>query len=238
MESELFIQTLCLSLCLLVKIENLPSLVGTVVSWMNLDLLAFNILSLVNIEALVRFLDIAEVLSAENKDLPPSRVGAIDLHIFGSSRVLDVERLVVVLGSDGQGLLMEVPDLTVSSVGCLDHHVSVVDKVKVSVFRQLRDNVEWSFNVQSEFLVQFSFAWLTLPFINIHDIPLLPKSISLSIDTNVSIFCVNISDNLHNFTLLIDDRSTLVSEHLPPSRVSSSTSEVIRSTITLNVKRM
>jgi hypothetical protein len=41
--------------------------------------------------------------------------------------------LVVELGLDGQRLLMEVPDLSLSSISSLDNHVSVVDQIKVSV---------------------------------------------------------------------------------------------------------
>jgi len=57
----------------------------------NLNFLTFKILTVVYIKAFAGFLNIAEVLSAINKDLPPSRVGAPDLHIFSSSRVLDIE---------------------------------------------------------------------------------------------------------------------------------------------------
>jgi hypothetical protein len=71
-ESEFLIQSFSLSLCLLVKIKNLPSLVGSVVSVMNLDSCAFLILSLDNIKASIRFLDVAEVFSSESKDLPPA----------------------------------------------------------------------------------------------------------------------------------------------------------------------
>jgi hypothetical protein len=41
--------------------------------------------------------------------------------------------LVVELGLDGQGSLVEVPDLGVSSILGLDDEVSVVDEVKISV---------------------------------------------------------------------------------------------------------
>jgi hypothetical protein len=41
--------------------------------------------------------------------------------------------LVVQLGSDCQGLLMEVPSLGASTISCLDDHVSVVDEIKVSM---------------------------------------------------------------------------------------------------------
>jgi hypothetical protein len=55
------------------------------------------------------------------------------LHVIGLSCILDVPRLVVVLGSDSQGLLMEVPSLAGSSIWSLDDKVFVVDQIKVSV---------------------------------------------------------------------------------------------------------
>jgi len=82
-ESEFFIESLCFSLCLLVKIKNLPSLVGSIVSAMNLNFLCFNILTLVNIKATVGLLDVAEVFSTVYKDLEPLRVSAPNLHVFG-----------------------------------------------------------------------------------------------------------------------------------------------------------
>jgi hypothetical protein len=66
------------------------------------------------------------------EQLEPSRVGAPDLHVSGSTCALDVPRLVVVSSPDGLGLLVEIPDLGLSSVGSLDDHVSVVDQVEVS----------------------------------------------------------------------------------------------------------
>jgi hypothetical protein len=43
--------------------------------------------------------------------------------------------LVVVSGSDGQGLLVEVPDLGSSAIWSLDDEVSIVNQIKVSVGR-------------------------------------------------------------------------------------------------------
>jgi hypothetical protein len=40
--------------------------------------------------------------------------------------------LVIVSGSDGLGLLMEIPDLGSSSILSLDDHISIVDQVDVS----------------------------------------------------------------------------------------------------------
>jgi len=71
-ETEFFIKSLSLSLCLLVKIKDLPSLVSTVVFSVSDDLLSFKILTLEYIEASVAFLNVAEVLSLIGKDLEPS----------------------------------------------------------------------------------------------------------------------------------------------------------------------
>jgi hypothetical protein len=49
--------------------------------------------------------------------------------------------------------LMEVPLLCISSILSLDDHVSVVNQVKVSSTWQFRDDVEISFNVESEMFV-------------------------------------------------------------------------------------
>ena len=85
METEFLIKTLSLSLSLLVKIKYLPSLVGTIVSGVNLNLLSFIVFSLENIKAFVGVLDVAEVFTREDEDLPPSRVSAPDLHVLGLS---------------------------------------------------------------------------------------------------------------------------------------------------------
>jgi hypothetical protein len=61
------------------------------------------------------------------EELPPTRVSAPDLHVVGSTSTLDIPRLVVISSSDRQRLLMEVPNLSSSSIWNLDDHVSVVD---------------------------------------------------------------------------------------------------------------
>jgi hypothetical protein len=81
-ESKFFVQSLSFSLCLLIEIKYLPSLVGTIVSTMNLDSLHFNIFTLVHIKTPTAFLDVAEMFSLIHKDLPPPRVSAPDLHFF------------------------------------------------------------------------------------------------------------------------------------------------------------
>jgi hypothetical protein len=71
-EAKLFVKSLGLSLCFLVKIKDLPSLVGSIVSVVYLNSLTFIILALIDIEAFVGLLDVAEVFSLIDEDLPPS----------------------------------------------------------------------------------------------------------------------------------------------------------------------
>jgi len=88
-ESKFFIESLGFSLHS-INISNLPSLVGSIVSVVNLNFLSFDIFTLVYIKAYVSLLDIAEVFSAVHKDLEPLRVGTPDLHFLGLSCTLDV----------------------------------------------------------------------------------------------------------------------------------------------------
>jgi hypothetical protein len=103
--------------------------------------------------------------------------------------------LVVVLGSDGQRLLVEVPNLSISSIGSLKSKVSVINQVKVLVSFHFRDDMEWSFNIETELFVKFSLSWFALPFISIDDVPLLVKSVGLVVYSNVSVFSINVSLN-------------------------------------------
>jgi hypothetical protein len=77
--------------------------------------------------------------------------------------------------------------------------------------------VEISFDIEAELFIEFSLLWLSLPFVNIHDIPLLVDAIVICMDTNISVFSINIALNFKNLTFLVDNRSTLVLEELPPS---------------------
>jgi hypothetical protein len=77
--------------------------------------------------------------------------------------------------------------------------------------------VEVFLNNESEFLIEFSLSWFSLPFINIDDVPLLVKSVVSTVYSNVSVLLINIADNFHNLSSLIDNVVVLESEHLPPS---------------------
>jgi len=122
---------------------------------------------------------------------------------------------------------MEVPNLGVSSIWCLDDHISIVDKVKIPVFFHLRNNMEVFLNNESEFFIHLSLLWFWFPLIDIDDVPLLVKTIVSSINSDVSVFLINITSYFHNLSSLVDDVVVLESEHLPPSCVGGSASEVI-----------
>ena len=134
MESEFFVESFSSKWFRFINIDDLPSLVlvGSIVTVLgvNNNSLTFVIFTSVNIKNFVvgrvykEFILVLEYLE-------PSRVGAPNLHVSSSSCTLDIPRLVVVSGSDCLGLLMEIPDLSLSSILCLDDNVSIVYNVKV-----------------------------------------------------------------------------------------------------------
>jgi len=124
-------ETLSLNWFGLIKIDNIPFLVCSLMNAPNNDLSSFFILSSVDIKCflVLQVDEVSILLTGVLEELEPSRVGAPDLHVVGSSCTLDIPRLVVKFCSDCQGLLVEVPDLSVSAVWCLDDKVPVVDEV-------------------------------------------------------------------------------------------------------------
>jgi hypothetical protein len=93
-------------------------------------------------------------------------------------------------------------------------------------------------NNQSEFIVHLTFLRILFPFVNIHNVPLLVKTIVSGVHTNVSVFLVNITYNLNYFTSFVDNIVILESEHLPPSRICCCASQVVWSSVSLDVKWM
>jgi hypothetical protein len=145
--------------------------------------------------------------------LEPSRVGAPDLHVVGSTSTLDIPRLVVVSSSDSQRLLMEVPGLGLSTIGNLEDHVSIVDKIKISSTWQFSYYMEISFNIESESFIEFTFLGLTLPFVNIHDVPLLVYLSVSSVPHDVLILSVNSTLDIQYFIVLdVSNESSIKSE--------------------------
>jgi hypothetical protein len=189
MEAPVFVESLSLWSLSFVKIDDSPLLVLSSVVAPNSYLLAFNVFSSSYIKYFT-VLPIDELIFLILEYLEPSRVGAPDLHVVGSTSTLDIPRLVVISGSDSQGLLMEVPDLSLSTIWCLDNKVSVVDQVKVSVVWKCRDDVEISLNVKSELLVELTLSWLIFILININYLPSLMDLSVLLLHDNVSVFII------------------------------------------------
>jgi len=132
METKVLIEPLGLwSLCF-IKINNIPLLMSSSIVTPNTNLLAFLVFSSSNIKDLA-WLPVDELSLLILENLEPSWVGWPDLHVIGSTSALDIPRLVVISSSDSQRLLMEVPDLSPSSIWSLDDKVSVIDEIKISV---------------------------------------------------------------------------------------------------------
>ena len=113
--------------------------------------------------------------------------------------------------------MIEVPSLGLSSIWSLDHHVSIVDQVKVSVFIKLGNNVEVSLNNKTEVLIEFSLDWLLWIFIGIDDVELLVDLAVLVPDNHLSLLSIDSSMYIHNLSFLVHDVWSLESEELPPS---------------------
>jgi hypothetical protein len=125
--------------------------------------------------------------------------------------------LVVQSGSDGQRLLVEVPDLSLSSVWSLDDHVSVVDEIKISVLWQFGDYIEVSFNIESEISVEFTFDWLIWVLISIDNLPLLVDLSMFVEDLDILVLIIESTSNIHHLSFLIHNELAFQSEELPPS---------------------
>ena len=82
MEAEFLVESLGWFWLSFVKIDNLPSLVSSVVSLPGNDLSCFFIFTTMYIKTSL-VVDVAEMLSFEDEYLEPLRVGAVDLHIVG-----------------------------------------------------------------------------------------------------------------------------------------------------------
>ena len=89
MEAKVFFKSLGLNFLSFIKIDDLPFLISSFVSIPDNDLSTFSIFATMDIKHLVAF-DVLEVLCFIDEDLEPSRVGAPDLHVVGSSGILNV----------------------------------------------------------------------------------------------------------------------------------------------------
>jgi hypothetical protein len=114
---------------------------------------------------------------------------------------------------------MEVPDLSLSSVGSLDDHISVVNEVKISSTWECRYYVEISFNIETELLIQLTLLWFGV-IVNVNDLPLLSKISSFVSNLDVSVLSISVEVlvlDFNHFSFFIDHETCLVSKELPPS---------------------
>ena len=83
---------------------------------------------------------------------------------------------------------------------------------------KFRNNVEWSFNVESEEFIEFSLLWLFWIFISVDNVPLLVETLVSVPDNDISAFIILSTMYIHSFSFIVDDPSVvLVSEEIPPS---------------------
>jgi len=107
---------------------------------------------------------------------------------------------------------MEVPDLSPSSIWSLDHKVSIVDEIKISLIWELRYYVEVSLNVKTELLVELTLSWFSLILINVGNSPSLVNLAVLVFNDNVSVLIVKSSFNGNDSSSFVYNESILVSE--------------------------
>ena len=89
METEFLVETGSWLLISFVKIDDLPSLVLSIISFGNINNLTFNIFVSSDFETLL-VSDVAEVRSFILEELEPSSVSTPDLHVVSLSSMLDI----------------------------------------------------------------------------------------------------------------------------------------------------
>jgi hypothetical protein len=162
-----------------------------------------------------------EVLVGVFELLEPPTICSPNLHVVASSAPLNIPRSEgIFLGLDGLGQLVKDPNLAVKSISGLDNKL-VPDYVQVSSGSELGDDVEWSFNVEPIFGVEFSFLRVSWDFINVLNIPHL-AALTISVLNN-NLNKVSILTTFHSeYTVSVvdvDDVVALISPELVPSGV-------------------
>jgi hypothetical protein len=106
--------------------------------------------------------------------------------------------------------LIEIEDLSWLVVSSLDNQVSTVDYLHISSRVQGCDNMEWSLNVESKFFVKFTLGWLSLPLVNVDNVPLLMDlSVLGFIALDVSAFCIGSTLNIEIFVYILLEGSDI-----------------------------
>jgi len=102
----------------------------TIVSSPDPNSLSFNISSSLDIEHFL-VLNVHDEVTFSFEDLPPMRVSTSDHQVVASAIALDVERVVLILVSNGSRSLMEVPNLSASAIWCFQNHI-ITKSIKIS----------------------------------------------------------------------------------------------------------
>jgi len=141
------------------------------------------------------------------------------------------------LRSDCSCLLIGVPFLRWKSISSLDEHV-VANKVEESSVWKLRDNVEWSIDLETPVLVQLTLLQFWWHFISVNDLEVLVHCSTLRLsDNNILVFSIESLVNFHYFSFFIDKFAISEVEKLEPSCRSSSHEKVVGTSIAFDVDR-
>jgi hypothetical protein len=144
---------------------------------------------------------------------------------------------VVVL--DGLGDSIEIPLLGFGVVSpSLEPDVVGTVALNHSVEWELRDNVEWSVDMETEVFIE-SFSLRSLSFIEINDIPLLVSCLTVTENSNCLTFFILASFNFNDLVVVpVNELVILILENLEPSRVGAPNLHVVGLTRRFDVPRL
>jgi hypothetical protein len=78
--------------------------------------------------------------------------------------------------------------------------------------------VEISLNIETESLIEFSLLWFTLPFVNVHDVPLLVELSMSCVYNDVLVLTIDSSLDIKDLTVLdVSNECSITFPELPPS---------------------
>jgi hypothetical protein len=107
-----------------------------------------------------------------------------------------------------------------------------------SVEWELRDNVEWSVDMETEVFIE-SFSLRSLSFIEINDIPLLVSCLTVTENSNCLTFFILASFNFNDLVVVpVNELVILILENLEPSRVGAPNLHVVGLTRRFDVPRL
>ena len=97
--------------------------------------------------------------------------------------------------------------------------------------------MEWFFNYHTPILIEVTLLKIWWHFICVDDVPCLTPFTVFVIDTDVSVFRIDISLDGHDLSFFVDNHVVLESEKLEPSSIGCSHVQVVRVTIALDGDR-